>query len=449
AEPGRRIATIYPIDPLPLYVVLPQVITDDANNILVLTRKAGLRSRKFDPTETARLTIDAVRSVAVSNGVVLPLLAPEMVGAELHNFRIAFVAGVAHALEKETLILQKGNWQTPVDIRDDIVGYNTDQQLAAAISDFAGRVYDARFASQLPTPGPINKLASLNIGEPAAENEETVLGDYFLELDEFRQVLDGRANIAVGRKGSGKTAVFYQVRDRLTAARANVILALSPEAYQLGKLKDLVLRCLAAGSKQFLLSAFWEYVLLLEICQKIIEKDHDVHKRNHTLFEPYQRLLKYYRAETSTEGISFSARLTRLVERISTQYATMFGDRQNITLEDGHLTNLLYETTLHDLRAQLIEYAKNKGKLYILFDNIDKGWNATGLDDSDVVMIRTLLDASRKLGNDFRRSGTDFYSVVFLRNDIYDVLISQTPDRGKETIAVLDWKNVDLLKQMV
>jgi hypothetical protein len=449
AEPGRRIATDYPIDPLPLYVILPPVMTDDANQILVRTAKAGLRSRKFDPSETARLTIDSVRSVAISNGVVLPLLAPEMKDAIIHNIRAAFVAGVAHALEKQTLILQKGHWETPLDIRDEVVSYNTDQQLATAIADFAGRVYDDKFSSQLPAPGPTNKLANLNLGEPAAENEETTLGNYFLELDEFRQVLDGRANIAVGRKGSGKTAVFYQVRDRLSAARANVILALSPEAYQLKKFKDLVLRCLAAGSKQFLLSAFWEYVLLLEICQKIIEKDQDVHKRNHTLFEPYQRLLKFYRTETSTEGISFSGRLIRLIDRISGQYAATFGNRQNVDLEGGHLTNLLYQTTLHDLRAELIEYVKHKAKIYLLFDNIDKGWNANGLDDSDVVMIRTLLDASRKLGNDFRKSGADFYSVVFLRNDIYDVLISQTPDRGKETFALLDWKSRDLLKQMV
>jgi hypothetical protein len=211
----------------------------------------------------------------------------------------------------------------------------------------------------------------------------------------------------------------------------------------------LVLRYLAAGSKQFLLAAFWEYVLLLEICQKIIEKDQDVHKRNHTLFEPYQRLLKFYRQETSTVGISFSDRLVRLIERLHAKYAASFAGRTDVTLEDGHLTNLLYETTLHALKEELIAYTTKKGKIFVLFDNIDKGWNASGLHDSDIVMVRTLLDASRKLGNDFRKADVDFHSVVFLRNDIHDILISQTPDRGKETIAALDWKNLDLLKQMV
>lgn len=450
AQPGRRFATDYPIDPQPLYVVLPPVMTDDANQILARTARAGLRSRKYDPSEIARLSAqDAVRSVAMSNGVVLPLLAPQMQGSVVHNFRIAFVAGIAHALNKQTLILRKGDWPTPLDIRDYVIGYETDQQLATAISDFAARVHDERYASQLPEAGPDNKLATLKLGDPAAENEEETLSNYFVELDEFRQVLDGRANIAVGRKGSGKTAIFFQVRDRLSAARSNVILALNPEAYQLAKLKDLVLHWLAAGSKQFLLQAFWEYVLLLELCQKIIEKDQDVHKRNHSLFEPYQRLLRFYRLETSTVGISFSDRLVRLIDRISTRYKAAFGEQRNVQLTDAQLMELLHETTLHDLRRELINYTRNKGRIFILFDNIDKGWNASGLEDSDVIMVRTLLDAARTLTNDFRKADIDFRSVVFLRNDVYDLLVSQTPDRGKETMAVLDWKNADLLKQLI
>ena len=63
-----------------------------------------------------------------------------------------------------------------------------------------------------------------------------------------------------------------------------------------------------------------------------------------------------------------------------------------MTLEDGHLTNILYETTLHDLRREVISYASNKGEVFLLFNNIyDKGWNATGLEKSDTVINRTLL----------------------------------------------------------
>jgi hypothetical protein len=450
AEAGRRIATDYPIDALPLYVVLPPVMTDDADQLLTRGVRAGLRSRTFDPSEQGRLSApEAVRAVAISNGVVLPLLSAEMKDAVIHNMRVAFVAGVALALNKVSLILQRGNWPTPLDIRDDVASYNTDAQLTAVFSDFAAKVHEARYLSQLPSAGPTNKLANINLGDPAAENEETTLESYFLDRDEFRQVLDGRANVVVGRKGSGKTAIFYQVRDKLSAARNNIILGLSPEAYQLRKLKDLVLHCLNAGSKEFLLSAFWEYVLLLEICGKILDRDRDLQKRDHLLFEPYQRLLRRYREETSSVGLSFSDRLLRLIERIAVAYSTTFGEKLNIDLSDGEVTKILYQTTLGELRDDLVHYAKNKGKVFLLFDNIDKAWNANGLDDSDVVMIRTLLDANKKLGNDFRRAGTDYYSAVFLRNDVYDILLSHTPDRGKDTIALVDWNQRKLMRHMI
>jgi hypothetical protein len=412
--------------------------------------RAGLRSRKFDRLEHGRLDVqEAVKSVAVSSGIELPLLAPEMNDAIVHNMRVAFVAGVSHALEKPTLILQRGAWPTPLDVRDEVERYQTELEFKDVFSEFAARVHEARYASKLPSVGPGNKLANINLGDPAAENEETTLESYFLDRDESRQVLDGRANIVVGRKGSGKSAVFIHVRDRLNASRHNVILGLSPETYQLRKLKDVVLRCLNAGSKEALLSAFWEYVLLLEICGRIIDKDREMHKRDHKLFEPYQRLLGFYRNETSSVGISFSDRLLKLIDRIADSYAISFGRRNGIDLSDGQVTTLLYQTTLSDLRDELIRYARQKGKMFVLFDNIDKGWNANGLDNSDIAMIRTLLDASKKIGNDFRRAGTEYYSAVFLRNDVYDILLSQTPDRGKDTTALVDWNQPQLMRHMI
>ena len=36
--------------------------------------------------------------------------------------------------------------------------------------------------------------------------------------------------------------------------------------------------------------AFWEYVLLLEICYKILEKDREQHKRDHQLLSLIENL---------------------------------------------------------------------------------------------------------------------------------------------------------------
>jgi len=54
--------------------------------------------------------------------------------------------------------------------------------------------------------------------------------------------------MVIGRKGSGKSALFFQVRDKLRENRQNVVLDLKPDGYQLLKFKDSVLRLLEAGT---------------------------------------------------------------------------------------------------------------------------------------------------------------------------------------------------------
>ena len=69
----------------------------------------------------------------------------------------------------------------------------------------------------------------------------------------------------VGRKGSGKTALFVQLRDAKRSRRANIVVDLKPDGYQLVKLKERVLDFLTEGAQQHLITALWEYILLLEI----------------------------------------------------------------------------------------------------------------------------------------------------------------------------------------
>jgi hypothetical protein len=84
-----------------------------------------------------------------------------------------------------------------------------------------------------------------------------------------------------------------------------------------------------------------------------------------------------------------------------------------------------------------------------LFDNLDKGWSAHGLTDDDLLIIRCLLDASRKIEQTLQRGGIECHTIVFLRNDIYSLLVEATPDRGKETRASLDWSEPELLRDML
>lgn len=100
--------------------------------------------------------------------------------------------------------------------------------------------------------------------------------------------------------------------------------------------------------------AFWEYVLLLEICYKILEKDREQHTRDHTLYDSYRTLADLYHADGyETEG-DFSERMSSLMEKISTEYRAKHGDQTNVRLNTSKLTEMLYCHDVKHLSNQLI-----------------------------------------------------------------------------------------------
>jgi hypothetical protein len=124
-------------------------------------------------------------------------------------------------------------------------------------------------------------------------------------------------------------------------------------------------------------------------------------------------------------------------------------EASGLRLTREQVTQLLYAHDIRQLRIQIERYLTFKNGLWILFDNLDKGWSAHGLTDDDLLIIRCLLDASRKIEQALQREDINCHTIVFLRNDIYSLLVEATPDRGKETRASLDWSEPELLRDML
>ncbi|WP_422570408.1 P-loop ATPase, Sll1717 family, partial [Erwinia billingiae] len=102
-----------------------------------------------------------------------------------------------------------------------------------------------------------------------------------------------------------------------------------------------------------------------------------------------------------------------------------------------------------NLKQMLGRYLNNKQILWLLFDNIDNGWPTSGLKHEDLLMIRALIDATRKIERQFSSPDLKIRSVVFLRNDVYELLVRETSDRGKEASVILDWTDGDLLRELI
>ena len=159
----------------------------------------------------------------------MPLLSKDFADAEIHNIRAAFVAGVALALGKATVILQSSNGPAPLDVRDIVKTYTRPEDIADRIGELALDVTE-RLQAVEPLPIPAgNFLAQLSLGDPIAENELQTLGKYFLRTDEFGRASRGEVNIILGWKGAGKTALFSQLRNEKRENSQNIVVDLKPE----------------------------------------------------------------------------------------------------------------------------------------------------------------------------------------------------------------------------
>jgi hypothetical protein len=293
------VKNIYPQNQnVPVYLIEARIRTDPVTRIISRVKKARLFFRSYDPQESARLSgSDAFTQVAESYGVLLHLLSNHMVDAPIHNIRVAFLAGLAEGFGRVLLLLQEGEEPVPIDYRDLVRVFTHPSHIDEAIAEFATRVTEAlQEGRQFSIEKEHSLLERLSFGASAAENELRDLGSYYLETDPFQRALRGEVRLVVGRKGSGKTAVFAQVRDRLRRERQNIILDLRPDGYQLLKFKEMVLRYLGPGALEHVITAFWEYLLLLEVCHKILEKDRIPHTRDSRLLQPYRRLSSLYKA---------------------------------------------------------------------------------------------------------------------------------------------------------
>ncbi len=435
----------------PLYVLETPIKGSAMVHIISKVKKARLFYRSFTPSEESRMSaIDAITHVASSYGVLVPLLAAGKTAADTHNIRAAFVSGLSHGMGKPTLILQdKDGPLTPLDVRDFVKEYTRPEDIRDHIHVFSLSVYEKMQESvytELPTG---NLLSNLVIGDPMAENEFQSLGNYYLQTDEFGRTQRGEVNLVVGRKGTGKTALFSQVRNKKRADKKNVVVDLKPEGYQLVKLKEEVLDYLSAGAKNHLIVAFWEYLLYLEVCYKVLEKDKDRHLRDNRLYEDYQKLSSIYKDSAYVQEGDFSERLSMLSNSIALGYSSYHGKTKDTRLTADEVTSIIHSHEIRELRDTLSVYLKHKKEIWILFDNLDKGWSTHGLAKGDITILRCLIDASRKIQREMIRIKHNFHTVVFVRNDVYQLLMEESADFGKESKAILDWSDPELLREMI
>lgn len=192
-------------DKAPVYLLETPHRGEAMSHIISRIKKTRLQYRSFSPSEEIRIAaIEAIKHVSSSHGVVVPLLSPGMRDAAIHNMRAAFVAGLAHGMEKPRLILQGEGGLVPLDVRDFAKSYQRVEDINDHIHNFALDVVQSMQASEPMDSHQVSVLASMSIGDPMAENEFQTLERYYLRRDEYGRTIRRRGKPCRWTEGRGE-----------------------------------------------------------------------------------------------------------------------------------------------------------------------------------------------------------------------------------------------------
>lgn len=431
----------------PIYVVLPSIETEGIARLKSALNQSAFQYRTFDANETPRLTFsDLTRHVSSSVAVVLPLLDPSRRGANVHNARCALAAGLAMARGLHVLMLQEGQIRQPIDYRDICQQYSDPRQVQGIVERFVKKVATTITSTGSPiSPSHQQRdLEKLDLGDIAAENEDEQLESYFVKTSQFQETARGHARLVVGRKGTGKSAIFSQLRNRYIRRNSEfVVLDIRPEGYQLKKLIELLRTVSDEAIREQLSSTLWYYILLTELARCVLDRDLNIAYRDPDTLERYQSLGKCYE-EHATEDGDFSDRLEALISRIQERFSTI-----QTTITSSDVNESIWSGDLKPLTETLGKYLHYKNEVWILVDNLDKSWPPMGATAHEILVLRCLLEASRKLQRHLERLRAPSRTVLFIRNDIFERLISDSSDRGKDSYVNLDQSDPEVLREII
>ena len=430
----------------PIYYISGPIDTDGSMRLQSCLNKGYFPFRVFDVREITRLSLhEAYKQTMSSISVIAHLMDPSRDGSNSHNARAAFVCGMALAAGKHVLMLQEGFTQQPIDYRDIIVPYVEPRNIDIIIRKFLKKTSTTLFSIE-PSDNktPKGLLHKLDLGDVAAENEVQALNSYFVMTPQFQQAKQGHARLVIGRKGTGKTAIFYSIKKYISHNKDLIVLDLKPEGHQFVRLRDEVLKHLNKGLQERTMTAMWYYLLLLEIFGNIIERESLHAYQNKGTLLKHQELENIYKIHVEP-GSDFSERLMTLIYRLIETYET--SDTQKLL--GNELIEAMYSADISILQKIIIEHLTNTDGISILFDNIDKGFSTHGLQPEDIIIVRSLLAATRKVQKYIEKKGKECKSTVFIRRDVFEHLVDYTPDRGKENYANLDWSDEGLIKKLL
>lgn len=206
----------------------------------------------------------------------------------------------------------------------------------------------------------VSAMRTNPLGDTTAENDNRMLSDAFIETADFRALIESDdRTVVVGRRGTGKSALFLQLKKHWEKDKKVITLSFSPEDTEIIGFRSLLKPF--SGSFNLARAAtrmLWRYAMLMEMASYIANH----YKLGH-LVEKDELLLAHVARWNETKGPF----LTKC-RNIAKKFLSSESPEEAI----GDLPINLELTSVEDRILRLFKSADRR--VVILMDRLDEGY---------------------------------------------------------------------------
>ncbi|MGE0453496.1 MAG: hypothetical protein AB7O37_00020 [Vicinamibacteria bacterium] len=274
----------------------------------------------------------------------------------------------------------------------------------------------------------------LSFGALAAENDiQRGLKDYFIESPSYQRLRDGERIVALGNRGSGKTAIFKMIADHLRGHRTKKarVIELAPEDFSYELLsRTMTPEDRGAWAKQGAYAAAWKYVIYVLAMKDLASSGVSLKTG------PAKRIYHYLRDNHDTFPVNPIGALISYLKRLESIKVGPF----EAGIKARELQKLYRLEEIGTLLDDLNTLAGRNG-VTVLVDELDRGWDAS---EDAKAFVAGLFQAATTI----QARTPNVRVLVSLRRELYESIPALYDDAQKvrDWIEVIEWNEPELLK---
>ena len=257
---------------------------------------------------------------------------------------------------------------------------------------------------------------------------------YFYHVGEVQRIEEGKRSFVIGRKGCGKTAVSEYLCRKQVHDTFSVKLTFKNFPFnELYALRDTGY----AGPHQYI--TLWKFLIYSHVCQLMAGNENVEPKLKAELYSEY----------IENQAPTLPRRINKWLDR---EFGVnIFGNGVTIGAPPGPADNQKNLISRVDALEDVILKSLDNSKYLIVFDELDEDYRNimdARQNEQYSSLITGLFKAVQDVRAVFSKNNFHLYPIVFLRDDIYELIQDSDKTKWNDLKVALDW-DVDRIKALI